>query len=304
MFTCTAHKNQKLYDCFKEQLPYYSFSAYQKSLRTKRIRINGRPISKDCNVKVGDRLELDVDDGLLQRFLAPDLEIAFEDDNILVINKPQGVAVEDETGKPSLARWVRAKYKGGPKQFPAPCHRLETNTGGLVVFAKNPPALSEMLEAFKQRRVFKRYYCLVKGFPLPRVGEIRAPLVKDTRTTGVRVVPSGHSRGAMPALTRYRIAHTNGRFSFMEVNPVTDRTHQIRAHMAYINHPVVGDDKYGNREFNRRIGIRRQQLYLCAVSFEFSRKSVLHYLTNVDVCIDPPTLDLRKVGKATAAPHA
>lgn len=195
--------------------------------------------------------------------------IVYEDERIAVFDKPAGLEVQGEGSLEELAK----------SRFPAirACHRLDVNTTGLVAFAKDDEAEEALCAAIRDRRIDKRYRCIVKGTPEKKSAELRHYLVKDSGSAQVRVLnkPAG---GAKEIVTRCRTLRTKGDRSLLEVELVTGRTHQIRAHLAYIGHPILGDDKYGDRDWNKKNGRFTQALCACSLTFHFEKGSPLAYL--------------------------
>ena len=171
-----------------------------------------------------------------------------------------------------------------PVFAPSACHRLDHRTCGLCLFAKNEAALLILQEAFRDRTIEKYYECLVRGVPKPPSAVCRAWLVKDARRACVRI--SDHPEAdAKPIETGYETLES-GPVSRLRVHLITGRTHQIRAHLASLGHPVLGDDLYGDREFNRREKAR--SLKLCAVSLKLDTEGRLPHLDGREFTITPP----------------
>ncbi|MEG1547423.1 MAG: pseudouridine synthase [Clostridia bacterium] len=189
------------------------------------------------------------------------LDIVYLDDNIVVVNKQANLAVTDADGEPDTLQ-LRLAGLIGPV---FPVHRLDRNTTGLVMFARNTAAQDALSVAIRSRSISKFYRCLVKGVPQPSSGVLTAYGVKDDIKAYLYVYDAPRP-GAKELVTGYRVIETRTDTSLLEVELITGRTHQIRAHMAYIGHPLLGDDKYGDREFNR--AHKRQLIALCAIRLE------------------------------------
>ncbi len=211
--------------------------------------------------------------------MAQGVYLAYEDENLLAAIKPSGLetaAADAKEGGDSLEARLCALC--GTKVFPV--HRLDANTTGLVLFAKTPAAEAALLEAIRARQIHKLYRCIVKGCPTPPSATLRAWLTKDAKAARVHI-SDAETLGAKPIETAYRMITEQTPFPGgceLEVELFTGRTHQIRAQLAHISHPLLGDDKYGARDWNRLC--KAQSLYLCAAQLSFSlpRESMLHYL--------------------------
>lgn len=212
----------------------------------KDVKRNGQRIGPQTQVAAGDVLEVYVPQVI-------PLAIVFSDAQYMVINKAQGMPVQGD----GSVEAVHLRAFGAPVFA---CHRLDVNTGGLALFARDEAALQRATEAFAARRVEKAYQAVVQGVPSPSQAVCDAYLKKDARRATVWV---SHAAGEEyhPIRTGYRVLEAAGESSLLEIDLFTGRTHQIRAHMAYLGHPVLGDDKYGDRAYNKRYGMRRQLLW-------------------------------------------
>ena len=220
------------------------------ALKRRDVRVNGVKGDGRTRVGGGDALALYLD----ARWLEPEPEVLFTDDRLIVAVKPQGLPVDadrDGVGADTLlvrlrTRWPEARL----------CHRLDAATGGIVLAANDPQVWDQAFEAFRDRGVHKRYHALALNDFDRREGTLRAWLRKDARRAAVQVLHRS-SPGAKPIETRYRVGERAGDGLWhVALEPVTGRTHQLRAHMADFGHPLLGDDKYGDREANRRRGGR------------------------------------------------
>lgn len=280
-------------------------SLMYKSIRTKKIKVNRKRTEQNYVLKVGDEIQLFIrdeffdnpekDDGALSRIVTK-LNIVYEDQNVMLLNKRPGVLVhEDEDGgENTLIMHVKA-YLYGKGEYdpqneqsfaPALCNRIDRNTGGIVIAAKNAEALRVMNEKIKNGELRKHYLCLVHGVPPKRTDVLHAYLRKNSKDNLVQV-RDGYFEGAKEIITGYTVLERRGEDSLLEVELFTGRTHQIRAQMSHIGCPLVGDGKYGVNRDDRARGFKYQALY--AYKLEFSRtdnNTSLSYLEGKTFSID------------------
>ena len=280
-------------------------SLLYKDIRTKRIKVNGARAKENQILALGDEITLFIrdeffdspekDDNALAN-IKPKLSIVYEDENVMLLNKRPGVLVHEDVagGENTLILHVKAylygkgEYDPAAEQSfaPALCNRIDRNTGGIVIAAKNAEALRIMNEKIRDNEISKFYLCAVKGKLPKRADELHGYLLKDSATNTVRVSDKP-MRGGKTIITRYRVlAEKNGN-SLLEVELVTGRTHQIRAHMAHIGHPLLGDGKYGVNRNERTKGYKHQALYAVRLRFDFTGESgALSYLRGRSFAID------------------
>ena len=274
-------------------------SMMYKLIRQKKIKVNRKRAEPNYMLCEGDEILLFIreeffdsperDDGALTR-IRPKLDIVYEDENILLLNKRPGVLVHEDTaaGENTLILHVKAylcqkgEYDPEAEQSfaPALCNRIDRNTGGIVIAAKNAEALRIMNEKIRENQVTKRYLCLVHGVPSPRQATLHAYLRKNSAENMVEVRDKVFP-GAKEILTGYRVLETRdgGETALLEVELITGRTHQIRAQMAHIGHPLLGDGKYGVNREERQKGYKYQALYAYSLTFEkTAEKNLLSYL--------------------------
>lgn len=257
---------------------FYSFpnlakNTFYKALRQKDIRINGKRINTDCTIYVDDKLSVYIADNLL--FPSINLEIIYEDDNILIVNKPNNIEV---VGENSLTSLINTKFSSNNIM---PCHRLDRNTTGLVLFAKNKEALDILFNKFKNHEIKKFYRALVYGIPKVKNARLEAFLFKDTKNSIVYISDT-LKKGYQKIITSYKVLEEfPNNTSLLDVEIETGKTHQIRAHLAHIGYPIVGDGKYGINSVNKKLGYKYQQLCSYKLQFCFSSNSgILSYLNN------------------------
>lgn len=218
----------------------------RNALKRRDVRVNGGRSGEGSIVSGGDRLGVYID----ERFLTAPAKVLYEDGQILALEKPRGLPVDadaDGIGEDTLLARARALYPAA-----ALCHRLDAGTGGVVLLALTEETCALLTGAFKNRRIEKTYRCLVVGCPEVPEGELIHHLKKDADAALVREV-GANGPGAMRAALKYRVVERRGETALVEIDLGTGRTHQIRAQLALIGCPVVGDDKYGDRAANKRL---------------------------------------------------
>lgn len=215
-----------------------------------------------------------------------DLKIIYEDDNILAINKEQGILVTDESGINSITLTKLVKEKFGNNI--EPCHRLDRNTKGIVLFAKNEETLKILFDKFKNHEIEKHYKAMVYGIPHKKTATLNAYLFKDNKKSLVYISDTP-KKGYVPIETKYNILKYDIKknFSILDVELLTGKTHQIRAHLAHIGYPIIGDGKYGKNEINKKFGHKVQQLCSYKLKFNFFTDSgILNYLNGKEFILN------------------
>jgi 23S rRNA pseudouridine955/2504/2580 synthase len=235
------YDNKKLNKFLKDSIPNLSDNLFYKTLRKKDIKINGKRVSQNVTIFENDEICVYISDNLLSYNY--DLNILYEDDNILIIDKPINIEV---TGKDSLTEVIHKKYSEN-KFLPMPCHRLDRNTSGLILYAKNQISLDILLKKFRNHEIEKHYLALVYGIPKENSKQIEAFLFKDRVKSKVYIsdiTKKGYSR----IITSYTVLEEYpNNTSLLDVEIKTGKTHQIRAHLAHIGYPIIGDRKIWNK---------------------------------------------------------
>ena len=266
MIKFKVEKDQKkIVDYLKNKFKNLTNGTIFKALRNKDIRINGVKISENVPVNAGDEITLYIKDEFLFGITALDKsKIIYDDENIVIVNKPQDVLVQGDGINIGLDKMVN-DYFG--TQNIVPCHRLDRNTSGLIIFAKNEIAEETISEMLKQHMIRKVYRCRVIGHPKNKKATLTAYLFKDSKTSQV-IISNEKKKGYVEIVTKYEvIAYNNDGTSTLEVELVTGRTHQIRAHLAFIGYPILGDGKYGKNEVNKKFKLTRQELTAYKIIF-------------------------------------
>lgn len=267
-----------------QQFPALNPGRLNKALRENKIKLNGKKQPLSTRVMAGDEIKLFILDEVLdadKRVEGPawknargPAQVIYDCPQILVVNKPAGLAVdgpEDDTllNRALLYLNQQGEYKENDLYTPALCHRLDIGTSGLVLIAKTPEAEQLFLEVIKNREVKKTYLCVTFGRPTPPDGTLGGYLLKDADRGIVKIVPDKQP-GAKDVETQYETVAVSGRLALLKVRLITGRTHQIRAQFSASGHPLLGDGKYGSERDNRRYGRHGQALYSYRLSFRFT----------------------------------
>lgn len=278
-------------------------SLMYKYIRTKKIKVNRKRTEQNYMLVEGDEIQLFIKDeffdspekdtGALEN-IKPKIEIVYEDDNIILCNKRPGVLVhEDKEGKENtliihIQAYLCQKGEYDPKEeqsfAPALCNRIDRNTGGIVIAAKNAMALRVMNEKIKNNEISKFYMCAVHGTMKEKSKTLKGFLRKDSKNNTVQVSDT-RLPGSKDIVTKYKVVSEKGGNSLLEVELVTGRTHQIRAHMSHIGHPLLGDGKYGVNREDKKEGYKYQALYAYRLRFDFDKntETELDYLRGREV---------------------
>ncbi len=267
------YDNKKLSNFLLGNIENLSSNLFYKTLRKKDIKINGKRVNTDILIHENDEILVYISDALLKPTIS--LDIIYEDDNILIINKPIGIEV---TGNNSLTSIVHNLYKTS-EFLPMPCHRIDRNTIGLVLFAKSQSSLDILLNKFKSHEIEKHYLALVYGIPKKNYQRCEAYLFKDNKKSQV-YISNTMKKGYQKIITTYSVLKRyQNNTSLLDVEIETGKTHQIRAHLAYIGYPIIGDGKYGKNEINKKFGKKYQMLQNYILKFNFKIPSgILEYL--------------------------
>ena len=276
-------KEIKLSSFLAIRLSNISVSVLKSALKNKDIKVDGVRVKNDVILTPGQVVEIYLQD----KYFEIDIEILYQDENIVVVNKPQGIETVNEFGS-GLKEFVEKKI--GLKIFAV--HRLDRNTGGLVVFAKNEQAKNELDDAFKNRTIDKFYLTLVYGTPFSEKAELVAYLKKDDKQSRVYVIDDNQA-GYEKIQTNYRVIQKCDNASLLEVKLVTGKTHQIRAHLAHVGNFVIGDEKYGDSKINKFFKKKKQCLWAYKIKFNI-KEGLLKYLDEKIIELDKDKIDFVK----------
>ena len=296
---------QRLDRFVAKNLPLLPPALLQKYIRLKRIKVNGKGSKRDVRLNAGDVLQLYINDEFFDKpseenmfltLFSPQLDIVYEDENLLLVNKRPGLVVHaDETEKVNtlinhIQAYLYQKREWNPKWenafAPALCNRIDRNTGGIVIAAKNAETLRIINDKIKNHELEKSYLCVTVGHPRPAEGRIEGFLLKDEAKKQVffyhKPIPGGKT-----AVTLYKTLESRGPLSLVECRLLTGRTHQIRVSMAEIGCPLLGDGKYGQGAVNKQYHETRQALYSYKLAFAFTTDAgALEYLRGREFSVD------------------
>ena len=288
---------QRLDRFVSKAVPLLPESLLQKYIRLKRIKVNGKGAKRDVRLQTGDLLQLYINDEFFEKpreensYLkvgTPKLSIVYEDENILLADKKPGVLCHSagvwdyNTLIANIQAYLAQKGEWRPREensfAPALCNRIDRNTGGIVIAAKNAEALRILNDKIRDREIEKYYLCAVQGRPRPPEGRLENYLFKDAQKNQV-FVKAKPEPGAKTAVTEYKLLRSKGPLSLVECRLLTGRTHQIRVQMAHAGWPLLGDGKYGRERFNKNYDEKGQALYSYKLRFDFPTDAgILEYL--------------------------
>lgn len=299
---------QRLDKFLRKLLKDVPLSAIFKALRKKDIRVNGKKQNEKYFLEEGDIVEIkyiqNKKEDKTQKFIKVDpkrMKICFEDENMVIVEKWPGILVHSDTNdnkEPTLTDYVLS-YLNDKGDYlpeneitftPAACNRLDRNTSGIIMYGKTFEGLKCINEAIREDEVKKYYYTLAKG--KVKSGLYEGYIVKNPETN-ISTVYDKEVKNSKRIAMDVNVVETNGAYSFVEINLITGRSHQIRAHLAHVGNPIIGDNKYGDKKLNSffesKYGLNYQYLYAYKLNFR-KIKGKLEYLDNKTIAVALPPL--------------
>ena len=287
-FKVTKNDAGKRLDAFlSKSLPNLPKALMYKYIRKKRIKINSKRAEINTHLCEGDIIELYINDEFFEKsetrydFLSASksLDIVFEDEKIILLNKKAGLLSHPDNSEyidtliTRVKRYLFEKGEYNPEDelsfAPALVNRIDRNTSGIVIAAKTAEALRVLNQKMKDREIHKYYLCVLHGIPKEKSGILEGYLEKNESKNKV-FVSKGQKDNSKLIRTKYRVLKSRNNLSLVEVELLTGRTHQIRAHFASIGHPLLGDGKYGKNELNKKSGLKKQCLCSYKLVFDFT----------------------------------
>lgn len=288
--------NQRLDKFITKSVPLLPQTLLYKYIRIKRIKVNGKRAEISTRLQEGDIVEMYINDEFFEAapqkydFLkaSKNINIVYEDENIILCDKKAGVLCHPDDREYTdtlinrIKRYLYEKGEFNPDSessfVPALVNRIDRNTGGIVIAAKNAESLRILNQKMKDRELHKFYLCIVHGKPKIKSGILDGYLLKDESKNLVKI-SDNKLKDSKEIRTKYYVLESKNDLSLIEVELLTGRTHQIRAHFASIGHPLLGDGKYGTNAQNKKYGYKKQCLYSYKLVFDFSTDAgILEYL--------------------------
>ncbi len=301
----TNDANKRIDSFLQKVFPNLPESLIYKYIRTKKIKVNNKKIKPNYRLSTEDVVSLYIKDEFLENSVSEfnfkkspvNIDVIFEDDNLIIINKPPGLIVhpDKECKVDSLINRIKnylyQKGQYNPENelsfAPALVNRIDRNTSGLVIAAKNAASLAILNEKIKKREINKFYLCIVTGKLEKKSDTLKGYLEKNESQNKVYIKNSYDSKSSLKTiLTSYKVIKEIPNYSLLEVHLLTGRTHQIRAHFSHIGHPILGDGKYGKNSINKAVKYKYQALCSYKLEFDFkSNSGILEYLNKKEIIL-------------------
>lgn len=270
-----VNKQDKVLKILERECPTIVYSAFVKALRQKDVLVNGQRIKENITVPVASKITCFVQDDSIKKDM---FEIVYEDNNVIFVNKAKGIETSD-----GVYNVVDELLKQNKQVYAV--HRLDRNTLGLVVFAKNADVQKELIKEFKKGNVEKLYYAEVYGVSETKHKVLKGYLEKNKEESQVKIY-SNKKPNTVEITTEYEVIKSSGNTSLLSVKIKDGKTHQIRAHLAYNKLYIIGDGKYGKNEINDKFKAKTQHLKAYHILFKIPRTSNMSYLNDINLKLD------------------
>lgn len=268
------------------KFPNLSKASLFKALRNKDIKVNEKRINKDTKVSENDKINIYISDTILFN-LPQKIEYIYEDENIAIVFKPQGILSNNEGQdiiEPTFDDLVKKEH---PEYII--CHRLDRNTSGLLIFAKNENINQEILNGFKNNYITKEYIAYVSNCNFSKNEETITNYIDINKKSGTsKIYDDNNKKNLIKITTSYKVLYTNKKRNYGVIKVIihNGKTHQIRSVLSHLSHPIIGDSKYGKNEVNKNFKKYRQLLFAVRYKFNFNENSKLFYLNSNDILLD------------------
>lgn len=262
-----VNKNDKIINILTSK--GFSYNNANKILRNKDVKINEKRVKDNTDVYAGDEITIFYNEEML---LGKEIPFIYQDDNIAIVNKPSGIEIEGQDGLGKILNLI-------------PVHRLDRNTTGLIIFAKNEMAERQITDAIKNHKITKKYLAQVVGSTSFKNYLMKAYLQKNSKESFVKIF-NNKVKNSLEIQTIFNTIKSSPSSSLVECELITGRTHQIRATLSYLGHPIIGDGKYGKNEDNKKFKQNRQMLHCYYIKLNGFNKN-LAYLNNMEFICNP-----------------
>lgn len=262
-----VNKNDKIINILTSK--GFSYNNANKILRNKDVKINEKRVKDNTDVYAGDEITIFYNEEML---LEKEIPFIYQDDNIAIVNKPSGIEIEGQDGLGKILNLI-------------PVHRLDRNTTGLIIFAKNEMAERQITDAIKNHKITKKYLAQVVGSTSFKNYLMKAYLQKNSKESFVKIF-NNNVKNSLEIQTIFNTIKSSPSSSLVECELITGRTHQIRATLSYLGHPIIGDGKYGRNEDNKKFKQNRQMLHCYYIKLNGLNKN-LAYLNNMEFICNP-----------------